>query len=291
LAWTSVRLRSEGDRAEALAEALECAGAEAVTLEPASNELLCDDPATPGTQSWSSMWVSALFPGLLSPEQVSARLADGRIADDDCEIRLIEDRDWEAAVRAHFAPLHFPPHLWVYPSWHKPPEGDGVQIEIDPGLAFGTGMHATTALCLEWISAAAKTLPGLDVIDYGCGSGILAIAALRLGARRAVAIDIDPQALVVAADNSRRNGVAGAIDFGLPGHPIEPAAIVFANILAGPLATLAPHLSAHTRAQGTLLLSGFIESQEHDVRSAFPDFQFERFARDGWLLLVGLKGR
>lgn len=291
MAWTSVRLRSAGPDAEALSEALERAGAEAVILEPASDELLCHDPSAPAHAAWSLMFVSALFPGLLSPDQVAARLAEGNIPDHEYETGLVEDRDWEASVRAHFAPLHFPPRLWVYPSWHKPPVDDGVQIEIDPGLAFGTGVHATTGLCLEWLSQSADALQGVRVIDYGCGSGILAIAALRLGARWATAIDIDPGALEVAADNARRNGVAAAMTFGLPGSESEPAAVVFANILAGPLVALAGTLTRLTQSQGMLLLSGFIESQEPSVRAAFPDFEFQRFGRDGWILLVGLKGR
>lgn len=291
MAWTSVRLRSAGADAEALSEALEALGAEAVTLEPASDELLFHDPLMPGEAAWSRMFVSALFPGLLSPAEVASRLAEGHIDDREYETGLIEDRDWEASVRGHFAPLHFPPRLWVYPSWHKPPVDDAVQVEIDPGLAFGTGVHATTGLCLEWLSRSAGDLAGVSVIDYGCGSGILAIAALRLGGSHATAVDIDPQALVVAADNARRNGVADAMQCVRPGARMASAAIVFANILAGPLVALAPALTELTCDQGVLLLSGFIESQEPGVRAAFPGFRFQRFCRDGWILLVGRKDR
>ncbi|MHB1950949.1 MAG: 50S ribosomal protein L11 methyltransferase [Acidiferrobacteraceae bacterium] len=289
--WTSVRLRAGSHETDSLALALELAGAQAITISPASEESLFHDPTQPDppglAAGWAECWVSGLFPG--RPDPVALALAMPSRA---WEQEIVEEMDWQQALHAGFQPLRFPPRLWVYPSWCEPPGGsEDVCIEIDPGLAFGTGAHPTTALCLEWLSARpAGSLPE-RMIDYGCGSGILAIAALRLGVQEALAVDIDPQALAVAADNARRNGVHDRMRCVDLAHALTPAPLVFANILAGPLVSLAPILAGATCRGGTLLLSGFSSDQEPQVECAYPGFEFERTERSGWILLAGTRKR
>ncbi|MHB8414703.1 MAG: 50S ribosomal protein L11 methyltransferase [Acidiferrobacteraceae bacterium] len=290
-----MRLRAQGTQAEGFLSALETAGAEAVTVEPATDEPRYHDPAVPVTEDltggWRECWVSGLFPGVLTADDVRQRFA-GLAPLPAYELRVIKDTDWAAAMRATFVPRHFPPRLWIYPSWCTPPDDGSVHVVLDPGLAFGTGMHATTALCLEWISAATASGPAPEsVIDYGCGSGILAIAALRLGAGQGTAIDLDPQALKVASDNARRNGVDDRMHCARPGRALHPADLVFANILAAPLIGLAPVLTAATRQGGSLLLSGFTEDQESAVRAAYPGIAFTPTMREEWVLLAGTRER
>ncbi len=288
-----MRLRAQGAQTEDWVSALETAGAEAITVEPATDEARYHDPAVPVTEEltdgWQECWVSGLFPGALTADDVCRRVAD-LASLPAYELRVILDTDWEGAMRATFVPRHFPPRLWVYPSWCAPPDDGSIHVVLDPGLAFGTGMHATTALCLEWISAATASGPAPEsVIDYGCGSGILAIAALRLGARQGTAIDLDPQALRVASDNAHRNGVADRMRCARPGRALHPADLVFANILAAPLVGLAPVLTTATKQGGSLLLSGFTEDQESAVRAAYPGVAFTHVIREGWVLLAGTR--
>jgi len=186
--------------------------------------------------------------------------------------------------------MHFGANLWVVPSWLTPPEPDAANIILDPGMAFGTGTHATTAMCLEWL--AAHPPRNLEVIDYGCGSGILAIAALKLGAAHALATDTDPQALTVSHENAERNQVTGRLALYLPDAlPAQASAdVLLANILAGPLVQLAPRLTALVRPGGRLILSGLLASQVAEVETAYAThFVFERRVHDGWAMLAAQK--
>lgn len=278
-----------------MAAALEIAGAQAITVSAASGEPLYHDPGCPdltgADPTWTECWLSGLFPGTPDAATLCRRIGmeDPMPA---WERDVVEEIDWQEMLHASFRPLRFPPRLWVYPSWCEPP-GDkrDVCVELDPGLAFGTGTHPTTALCLEWISARAPGSLPERVIDYGCGSGILAIAALRLGAGRALAVDLDRQALAVASANARRNGVHDRMQCVDTAHALTPAPLVLANILAAPLVANAPVLSTATCIGGHLLLSGFTEDQEQYVQSAYPGFAFDRWTRDGWVLLAGTRGR
>jgi ribosomal protein L11 methyltransferase len=189
-----------------------------------------------------------------------------------------------------YRPLRFGQRLWVCPSWLVPPDLGAVTIMLDPGLAFGSGSHATTALCLEWLER--QSLTGKSVIDYGCGSGILAIAALKLGARAAWGIDTDPQALAVSRENAARNGIGPELTLFLPAQaPADMRADrVLANILAGPLMELAARLTAMVRPGGGLALSGMLANQAEEVSKHYmQDFDLTLETRDDWVLLSGIR--
>ena len=200
----------------------------------------------------------------------------------------VPDRDWVRATQAQFAPLRITDDLWIVPTWHAAPRSEAVNIRLDPGLAFGTGAHVTTRLCLQFL---AQSVGRTDsVLDYGCGSGILAIAAAKLGAARTVGVDIDPQAIRASVDNARDNGVCARFvhaDALAPGQ----FTIVVANILANPLRLLAPALAARTQPRGRVALSGILAAQANDVAGAYaPWFDIGIHAEDdGWSLLVGAR--
>ncbi|MEW6352806.1 MAG: 50S ribosomal protein L11 methyltransferase [Pseudomonadota bacterium] len=211
---------TRAEQAEQLSELLSEAGALAVTLQDNADEPIYE-PELDTTPLWSHTQVSALFAAEIDRAALLEKLrgALGQPALQ-CGVQILEDRDWQRACRDDFQPRRFGARLWVCPSWHTPPDPDAVNLLLDPGLAFGTGMHPTTALCLEWLAAA--NLRGLDVIDYGCGSGILAVAAAKLGARRVWAADIDPQALEATRANAEKNAVQDVIVTGLPDAELPP---------------------------------------------------------------------
>jgi ribosomal protein L11 methyltransferase len=206
------------------------------------------------------------------------------------EIRAIPDQDWVRLTQSQFEPIPIGERLLITPSWHALP-GDGrLAIVLDPGLAFGTGSHPTTRLCLQWLER--ELNPGATVIDYGCGSGILAIAAARLGAGKVIGIDIDAQALISARDNAQRNQVSLDVRAGTDTRP-DPADVVVANILSSPLKLLAPVLIDLVRPGGTLVLSGVLARQVDEVSQAYSARMTMTVAgmTDGWACLVGTKPR
>ena len=201
----------------------------------------------------------------------------------------LEDRAWERAWLDDFEPMQFGRSLWVCPHGHAAP-AEATAVYLDPGLAFGTGRHATTALCLEWLDQA--QLDGRSLIDYGCGSGILAIAAARLGATSVRAVDVDEQALGAARDNAAANGVADRVTVALPADAgAEPADVVVANILARPLVELAPVLAALTRPGGHVVLSGILDEQAEQVQTAYSACfeMLKPLCRAGWARLTGVR--
>jgi ribosomal protein L11 methyltransferase len=208
-------------------------------------------------------------------------------------VEILEDKDWEREWMRHYRPMRFGRRLWICPSWLEPPDPSATNLLLDPGLAFGTGTHPTTALCLEQVDG--MGLGQASVVDYGCGSGILAIACLRLGARQALAVDNDPQALVATRDNAGRNAIAEEqLQVALPGAYDQRAwsrgaDLVIANILAGPLAELQPTLLGLLRPGGTLLLSGLLEHQAADLREHYAGSLTLELAaeREGWVCLRG----
>ena len=221
---------------------------------------------------------------------LAEQLPDGETAG--TEILNVEDRDWVRAWLDHAEAMQFGERLWICPTGCEVTAADAVIVHLDPGLAFGTGTHPSTSMCLDWLSlneVSAKT-----VLDYGCGSGVLAIAALKLGAARALAIDIDPQAITATLDNAATNQVAERITCaGIDHAPSEQYDIVLANILARPLIELAATLAAATKAGGRVVLAGLLERQAADVRAAYaPWFDFEADGqRDGWNRISGIKRR
>ncbi|MGH8338382.1 MAG: 50S ribosomal protein L11 methyltransferase, partial [Gammaproteobacteria bacterium] len=206
------------------------------------------------------------------------------------EFSLLEEREWSREWLKDFKPMRFGRRLWIVPSACAPPDATAVNIRLDPGLAFGTGAHATTALCLEWLDG--TKLTGKTVIDYGCGSGILAIAAALLGALHVWAVDNDPQALTATQDNAARNRVISALKISLPDQlPVAKADVLLSNILAAPLVELAPCFAAHLKSGGSLVLSGILDSQRDEIHNAYaPWFQFAGdMQSDGWVRMDGLR--
>ena len=288
--WLQFSVDVAGERADAVSEAFEVLGALSVTVLDAGDEPLLE-PAPGETPLWRDVRVVALFGAGTKPDTVQAHLRE-TFADQalTIETECLEDRDWSSTWRDSFGAMQFGRHLWVCPVGEMPPDPDAVVVHLDPGLAFGTGTHATTALCLQWLAEHPPT--GQPVIDYGCGSGILAIAACKLGAAQVHAVDIDPQALLATRANAARNGVETGIEVLLPAAlgPV-PAGLMIANILANPLIELAPELAGRVAAGGHIILTGILAEQSGAVLAAYrPWFEFEApVPREDWVLLVGAK--
>jgi ribosomal protein L11 methyltransferase len=263
-------------------------GALSVSLFDAADHPLLE-PCPGETPLWPEVRVCALYPAGIELRIVAATLAAVlTLPAEAVRMELIEDRSWEREWLRDFRPMRFGRRLWVCPGGQRPDEPGAVLLELDPGLAFGTGTHATTAMCLEWLDGC--ELAGFRVLDYGCGSGILALAALRLGADSACAVDIDPQALIAARDNAGRNGLADRLTLHDAGDSVKGTFdLVLANILAGPLRQLAAELARLCRPSGRLLLAGLLDAQTAAVADAYrPWFDIETAARrDEWTALAG----
>ena len=240
-------------------------GAQSVTLSDDADEPVLE-PGVGETPLWSQTRVTALFDDTLDAPALVAFLKHELGSLDGHAVEALEDRDWEREWLRDFQPMAFGDRLWVVPGDASVADDDAVTIHLDPGLAFGTGTHPTTAMCLEWLDG--QPLSGCSVLDYGCGSGVLAIAALKLGAASAVGTDIDPQALLATQQNGERNGVS--VDLVDPPDALDGSFdVVVANILAGPLVELATHLSEYVKSGGRLALSGILEEQAATVRKAY----------------------
>ncbi len=290
--WLQLTLAADEFTPERLEEALFEADALAVTLQDAGEHPILE-PGPGETPLWPSTRVTGLFSPYTDTAVVKHKLQQVLCSEQLPALRQhsLEDRDWTRVWMNDFHPMGFGERLWVCPSHGAAPEASAIQLVMDPGLAFGTGNHPTTALCLEWL--AHGDLAGKTVIDYGCGSGILAIAAIKLGATRVWAVDIDPQALGATRANAARNRVASKIATLSPEHlPSLQADILLANILAGPLIDLAPELSRLVNPEGHLVLSGLLSSQTHAVQAAFgKPFAFTQQQREDWVLLQAIRKR
>ena len=275
---------------EALSTFFESRGALSVSLADAADQPLFEpDPGT--TPLWSATRVTALFDTDVDLAPVKQALAGhfGAALLDRLVEQPLHDQDWERVWLDRFHPMRFGKRLWICPAGQRPPAEDGqVLIDLDPGLAFGTGTHATTALCLEWLDQHAPLQQ--QVLDYGCGSGILAIAALKLGAAQVWGIDIDRQALWASRENAARNGVGTGLHTGLPDDlPDQVFDLLLANILANPLIEMAGYLATQVRPAGDLVLSGILREQADAVCAAYaPWFSLsDPVERDGWVRLHG----
>lgn len=270
MAWVQFVFDSTQALASTLSDHLTECGASAVTLEDSADQPLYE-PGLGETPLWQSTTVTALFPAEQDATQIENMLAHFLAPEPVPTYRIeqIEDKDWEREWMDNFHPIQFGERLWICPSWHTPPNPDAINIMLDPGLAFGTGTHPTTALCLNWLDQA--DVKDKVIIDYGCGSGILAIAAALLGAKKVIGVDTDPQALKATQENAVRNGVS--IDTYLPKDcPDLPAEVLLANILAGPLTELAPTLAALTLPNADIVLSGILDIQADDLSAHYTSW-------------------
>lgn len=292
--WLQVRLAITPDQAAALEDQLLELGAVSVTFMDAEDQPIFE-PDLGTTPLWSNTHLLALFEDGTDGDAVLAHLKLLRGGElPESQVERIEDQDWERSWMDNFQPMRFGQRLWIVPSWHEAPEPEAVNLLLDPGLAFGTGTHPTTALCLRWLDALADAgeLQGQAVLDVGCGSGILALAALKLGAASAMGVDNDPQALTATADNAARNGVAIAAF--LPEQAPQAAyPVVVANILASALDALAETLAARTAPGGRLAMSGILAGQEEALLARFaPWFDALQVAReDDWVRLDGIRNQ
>jgi ribosomal protein L11 methyltransferase len=294
--WLELRCICAEREAEAFSDALMEAGALSVSVEDADANTAAERPlfGEPGMAIENTAWRRNVVVALCDTDaDVAALIAEaavavGLAAPPEYNVSEVADQDWVRMTQAQFEPIRISQRLWIVPSWHEPPDPAALAIRLDPGLAFGTGSHPTTRLCLQWLDQTVGA--GQSVLDYGCGSGILAVAAAKFGAAPVYATDIDPQALIASRDNALANDCLLEIRStdALTGISAD---IVVANILTNPLKVLAPALVGHVKAGGRLTLSGILESQEQEVIAAYaPLIALTAFRReDGWTCLTGTK--
>lgn len=291
--WIQLQIPADPDNADQLEDLLMEVGAEAVSMEDAADQPLYE-PDRGTTPLWFETRVTGLFDAERNIDQLCAEITDRwhqqtQQSLPGIDVTLVEDKDWARVWMEDFKPLRFGERLWIVPSWHEAPDPDAANLLLDPGLAFGTGTHQTTALCLEWLDG--HPVADKQVIDSGCGSGILGLAALLLGAEHVIGVDTDPQALEASRENARRNDVQeDRLDLYLPEHEPETVAdVVLANILAQPLIGLAPHLAARVCIGGDIVLSGILSHQARDVMEAYEPWFImdEPEERQEWVRLTG----
>jgi ribosomal protein L11 methyltransferase len=295
MSWLSVTIDTDCGHAEPLADALLDAGALSASIEDADagtpeETPQFGEPGSPTTPGWTRSRVVALLDAGTDVDELLAACAataglDGVPA---YALEKVEEQNWVRLTQSQFEPIRVSGRLWIVPSWHTAPDPEAIVLVLDPGMAFGTGSHPTTRLCLEWLER--TVTPGVSVLDYGCGSGILGIAAARLGAADVLGVDIDPQAVTAARHNAERNGVHVRFD--------DSAAeirgqfdLVVANILSNPLKALAPAICAHVRPGGRLALSGILAAQTEELIAAYAPWLPLAVAdsREGWVCLAGEK--
>lgn len=297
MSWNEIVIEVPRDQAELMSDALMEAGALSVSVEDADEGTDAERPlfGEPGMEPEQHAWERSRVVALVDTETDPASLVDEACAQ--CELpslpyalREVAEQDWVRVTQSQFEPIHIGQRIWVVPSWHEAPEPDALVLELDPGLAFGTGSHPTTRLCMEWLEQNVKA--GESLLDYGCGSGILAMLAEKLGASPVEGVDIDPQAIVSARDNAERNHCRIAYfepeDFGSV-RPDTLYDVVAANILSGPLKLMAPMLCGRVKPGGALVLSGVLARQADEVIAAYASrIRLSVWAeREGWVALAG----
>ncbi|MCV2886276.1 50S ribosomal protein L11 methyltransferase [Aestuariibacter sp. AA17] len=289
--WIQLKINTQAEHAEQIGDMLSANGAQAVTFVDAKDTPMYE-PKPGEVMLWPDTQVVGLFDAEHDMSAVIKRLEHARLLGKNFPHKLdqLEDKDWEREWMENFHPIQCGDRLWICPSWRDVPDPNAVNVMLDPGLAFGTGTHPTTYLCLKWLDG--LDLTGKTVVDFGCGSGILGIAALKLGAKRVVGIDIDPQALIASKDNAQRNGVADQLEVYLPqNQPELKADVVLANILAGPLRELRSVITEYCGDRAKLALSGILESQANEISALYQvDFEMDSAAVEGeWARLSGTK--
>lgn len=294
MAWLQATIQADSAVAERFADVLMEVGALSATIEDAlagtaEEQPIFGEPGEPVDQMWQHSLINCLF---AEDADVAAMIAMAALK---CGLPLpqyqlgrVEEQDWVRLTQSQFDPIRISSRLWITPTWHQSPDPAAINLQLDPGLAFGTGSHPTTRLCLQWLDEQIKS--GETVLDYGCGSGILAIAALKLGAGATRGIDIDAQAVRASIDNAAQNDVSA--DFGLPDSLLPGEYdVVVANILANPLRLLGGLLAGHVRAGGRIVLSGILQEQAEELAAIYGQW-FDMDAPvfdDGWTRLSGVK--
>ncbi len=292
--WLQIAINTTKDNAERAEDCLFSAGAQTVTLTDAADQPILE-PGVNEVPIWNAVIITGLFnfdnnqQALL--DSINLCMADTSYS---CSSEILEDQNWTRAWMDHYHEMQFGERLWVCPLHVEPPQPEAINLRLDPGLAFGTGIHPTTSLCLRWLDQNITTQDTL--LDYGCGSGILAIAACMLGTKQADCVDIDPQALLATHSNAEINNVAKRVNTYLPEDYLKHHAgtqydIVMANILSGPLAELAPTLARHTKANGDIVLSGILREQADTVLNTYSQFfkMDDPVFEEDWVMLHGVK--
>lgn len=304
MSWITLIIRADAAHAELLSDALMEQGAISVDIHDAAadtqdEQLLFGEPGEPSGEIWQNAEVSALFNQGVDFDEIMQNVTSLVQLGSQPNYRLerVEEQDWVRLTQSQFDPIQISPRLWIVPTWHQSPDPQAINLILDPGLAFGTGSHPTTQLCLGWLDQ--NLQQGNRVIDYGCGSGILAIAAIKLGADHVTGIDIDPQAITASQDNALRNNCDPAKFIFATAHkaaqqdlqPNEQVDVVVANILANPLIILAPILVQAVRKGGHIVLSGILQEQGEDVRRVYQHWFDIHIVneQEGWVLLTGIK--
>lgn len=292
MAWWQLSIQCKAAELEQIEELLLELGAFSINLADAKDEPLYE-PLPGHTPVWQESIVTGMFDSNRHPEQLYQSLVE-RLPQHlltSLHQSQLEDQDWVQAYRDHYYPIQCADKLWIVPSWHEAPDPIAVNICLDPGLAFGTGGHPTTSLCLSWL--ASNKIKNQTVIDYGCGSGILAIAAFKLGAREVTGVDIDPQALDASRQNAERNSInADQLPLYLPERmPRTKVDILIANILSGPLVLLANIFAELVKPNGKLLLSGILHQQADEIQLAYqPFFELDPIsAKEDWIRVTGTR--
>jgi ribosomal protein L11 methyltransferase len=293
--WLTLTVDADAAGADTLSESLLELGALSVEVQDADagtkdEQAVFGEPGEPDAHLWSHSRITALFPADAAVDEViqQAAKSSGLSTVPAYHVSMLADADWVRLTQSQFEPIHISQRLWIVPTWHTPPDPAAINIVLDPGLAFGTGSHPTTSLCLRWLDANIKG--GEDVLDYGCGSGILAIAAFKLGAASVTGVDLDSQAIQASIVNASVNQVPA--QFYLPDNvPTMQTDIVVANILTNPIKLLAPLIASYTRNGGQIALSGILESQAGEVTEVYSQwFDLEPFiVEDGWVCISGTK--
>ncbi len=291
--WLQLKIITPRRFVASLEDSLLACGAASVTLEDNADQPILE-PGLGETPLWDNVKITGLFDAEIDTAKITA-IAEKKFGNKLPEHKWeqLEDKDWEREWMNNYHAIRCGERLWICPSWQQPPEPQKINLMLDPGLAFGTGTHPTTFMCMQWIDQ--QEFTGLDIVDYGCGSGILGIATLLMGAKKVVGVDIDPQALLATIENAKRNNLReDAMPVFLPKDcPDFKADIVLANILAGPLAELAPALNAMTKPGGKICLSGILAIQANAVKDAYaPWFDFDPLAtQEEWVRITGTKHR
>lgn len=294
MAWISLKIAAQDHTADLISDTLMELGALSAIIEDANADTLDEqpifgEPGDPPPGIWQKNLVSALFDDDVNVAEVMTLLQQQtKLSDLQYSTEVIHEQDWVRATQSQFEPIKITDTFWIVPTWHSAPNADAINIVLDPGLAFGTGSHPTTHLCLEWLT---KTVtPQCSVLDYGCGSGILAIAAKKLGAGQVVGTDIDEQAIQSSLYNAEQNQVTADF-YHASQYQTQPFDIVVANILSSALSVLAPALAASCKSGGKIALSGILKEQASDVAAIYaPWFEMNppQFM-DAWVLLTGTK--